>query len=101
MDPTQAFAAWSSATLHVAQRLRLEPAAATADLSALLRFTAPSLPDELDETEIAELLAELHRRGEAPVNELLQVLEPARRGAAGQRAALWLLRTGLAVCCGL
>jgi alpha-maltose-1-phosphate synthase len=100
MDPTQAFAAWPSATLHVAQRLRLEPAAATTDLSALLRFTAPSLPGELDETEIAELLAELHRRGEAPVNELLQVLEPARRGA-GRRGALWLLRTGLAVCCGL
>jgi alpha-maltose-1-phosphate synthase len=96
MDPTQAFAAWPSATLHVAQRLRPDPAAATTDLSTLLRFTAPSLPGELDETEIARLLAELHRRGEAPVNELLQVLEPARRGA-GRRAALWLLRTGLAV----
>ena len=94
MDPTQAFAAWPSATLHVAQRLRPEPAAATTDLSTLLRFTAPSLPGELDETEIASLLAELHRRGDAPVNELLQVLEPARRGA-GRRAALWLLRTGL------
>jgi alpha-maltose-1-phosphate synthase len=96
MDPTQAFAAWPSATLHIAQRLRPEPAAATTDLSTLLRFTAPSLPGELDETEIAGLLAELHRRGEAPVNELLQVLEPARRDA-GRRAALWLLRTGLAI----
>jgi alpha-maltose-1-phosphate synthase len=96
MDPTQAFAAWPSATLHVAQRLRPDPAAATTDLSTLLRFTAPSLPGELDETEIASLLAELHRRGDAPVNELLQVLEPARRDA-GRRTALWLLRTGLAI----
>ena len=96
MDPTQAFAAWPSATLHVAQRLRPEPAAATTDLSTLLRFTAPSLPGELDETEIASLLAELHRRGDAAVNELLRVLEPARRDA-GRRTALWLLRTGLAI----
>jgi hypothetical protein len=72
------------------------PPLAPTDLSTLLRFTAPFLPGELDETEIAGLLAELHRRGHAPVNELLQVLEPARCGA-GRRAALWLLRTGLAI----
>jgi starch synthase len=96
MDPTQAFAAWPSAAFHITERLRAEPAAATADLSALLRFTAPSLPSELNETEIAGLLAELQRRNEAPVDELLRVLEPAKR-SAGRRAALWLLRTGLVI----
>jgi hypothetical protein len=69
---------------------------ATTELRSLLRFTAPSLPSELDEAGIAKLLAELHRRGEATVRELLEVLEPTRRGA-GQRAVLWLLRVGLAV----
>ena len=96
MDPTQAFAAWPSAAFHITERLRAEPAAATADLSALLRFTAPSLPSELNETEMAGLLAELQRRNEAPVDELLRILEPAKR-SAGRRAALWLLRTGLVI----
>jgi alpha-maltose-1-phosphate synthase len=96
MDPTQAFAAWPSAAFHITERLRAEPSATTADLSALLRFTAPSLPSELHEAEIDGLLAELRRRNEVPLNELLQVLEPTRH-SAGRRAALWLLRTGLAI----
>ena len=94
MDPTQAFAAWPSRTFELSLRLRPEPAAVNVDLSALLRFTAPALPDEPDEAEIAALLAELHRRGEMPARELVEALEPKRR-AAGARAALWLLRTGL------
>jgi glycosyltransferase involved in cell wall biosynthesis len=96
MDPNQAFAAWPSGTFCLSQRLRPEPMPATADLPALLRFTAPALPGELDETGIARLLAELHRRGEATGQELLEVLEPAQRRAGG-RAVLWLLRVGLAV----
>lgn len=95
-DPNQAFAAWPSGTFHLSQRLRPDPVTATTELRSLLRFTAPSLPSELDEAGIAKLLAELHRRGEATVRELLEVLEPTRRGA-GQRAVLWLLRVGLAV----
>jgi starch synthase len=95
MDPTQAFAAWPSGTFHPSQRLRPDPVAATSDLRSLLRFTAPALPGELDEVGITELLAELHRRGEATGRELLEVLDPAQRGA-GQRALLWLLRVGLA-----
>lgn len=95
MDPNQAFAAWPSGTFHLSQRLRPDPAMATADLSTLLRFTAPALPGELDETQIAGLLAELHRCGEATARELLvEVLEPAQR-SAGARAILWLLRVGL------
>ncbi len=94
MDPTQTFAAWPSGTFQPSQRLRLDPAAATVDLPTLLRFTAPALPSELDETGIAGLLAELHGRGEATPRELLEVLEPAQRGVA-RRAVLWLLRVGL------
>jgi starch synthase len=97
-DPTQVFAMWPSDTFHLSQRLRPDPLAATTELRSLLRFTAPSLPSELDEAGTSKLLAELHRRGEATVRELLEVLEPARRGA-GQRAVLWLLRVGLAVRC--
>jgi alpha-maltose-1-phosphate synthase len=97
MDSNQAFAMWPSGTFQLSQRLRLDPAAATTtELRALLRFTAPSLPGELDEPEISELLAQLRRRGDATVEELLRVLEPPRRDA-GQRAVLWLLRVGLAV----
>jgi alpha-maltose-1-phosphate synthase len=94
MDPTQAFAAWPTGTFDLSQRLRADLAAATADLHALLRYTAPTLPCELDETGINELLAELHRRGEATAWDLLEVLEPAQRDA-GRRAVLWLLRVGL------
>jgi len=96
MDPHQAFAAWPSSTFHFSQPLRPDPAAITADLLSLLRFTAPSLPGELDETRIAELLAELHHRGEATARELVEVLEPTQR-VAGERAMLWLLRVGLVV----
>src|SRR5262249_50237783 len=95
MDPNQAFAAWPSGTFRLSQRLRPDPMAATTDLRFLVRFTAPRLPGELDEPRIIELLAELHRRGEATGQALLKVLEPAKRGA-GQRAVLWLLRVGLA-----
>jgi glycosyltransferase involved in cell wall biosynthesis len=95
MDPNQAFAAWPSGTFHLSQRLRPDPMVATTDLRSLVRFTAPSLPSELDEAGIIELLAELHRRGKATGRELLEVLEPAKRGA-GRRALLWLLRVGLA-----
>jgi glycosyltransferase involved in cell wall biosynthesis len=95
MDPNQAFAAWPSGTFHLSQRLRPDPVAATTDLRSLVRFTAPSLPSELDEAGIIELLAELHRRGKATGRELLEMLEPANRGA-GRRALLWLLRVGLA-----
>jgi hypothetical protein len=96
MDPNQAFATWPRATFHVSLRLRPDPAAAATDLHSLVRFTAPALPGELDEAGITELIDELNRRGETTVRELLEVLEPARRGA-GQRAVLWLLRVGLAV----
>jgi alpha-maltose-1-phosphate synthase len=95
MDPNQAFASWPSGTFHLSQRLRPDPVTATTELRSLLRFTAPSLPGELDEVGITELIDELHRRGEATAGELLEVLEPTRRGA-GQRAVLWLLRVGLA-----
>jgi alpha-maltose-1-phosphate synthase len=97
-DPTQAFAMWPSDTFDLSQRLRPDPLTATTELHSLLRFTAPSLPNELDEAGTSKLLAELYRRGEATVRELLEVLEPARHGA-GQRAVLWLLRVGLAVRC--
>jgi alpha-maltose-1-phosphate synthase len=96
MDPNQAFAAWPSGTFHLSQRLRPDPAAATVDLPTLLRFTAPALSSDLDETEISALLAELHRRGEATARELLEVLELTQRDA-GARAVLWLLRVGLVV----
>ena len=96
MDPNQAFAAWPSGVFCLSQQLQPESASITTDLTALLRFTAPALPGELNEAGIARLLAELHRRGEATARELLEVLEPAQRGA-GQRAVLWLLRVGLAV----
>jgi alpha-maltose-1-phosphate synthase len=96
MDPNQAFATWPSGTFHLSQRVRPDPVTATTELCTLLRFTAPSLPGELDEAGIERLLAELHRRGEATVHELLEVLEPTKR-SAGQRAALWLLRVGLAM----
>jgi alpha-maltose-1-phosphate synthase len=95
MDPNQAFAAWPSGTFHLSQRLRPDPMATTTDVRSLVRFTAPSLPGELDEPGISELLVELHRRGEVTGQELLEILEPAKRGA-GQRAVLWLLRVGLA-----
>jgi starch synthase len=94
MDPTQAYAAWPSGTFHSSQRLRPDPAAASADLPTLLRFTAPALSSDLGETKISGLLAELYRRGEATARELLEVLEPAQRDA-GPRALLWLLRVGL------
>lgn len=96
MDPTQAFASWPSGTFDLSQRLQPDPAAANVDLPTLLRFTAPALPGELDETGIAALQAELHRRNEATGLELLNVLNPTQHGA-GKRALLWLLRTGLAV----
>jgi starch synthase len=96
MDPTQAFAAWPSGTFDLSRRLRPDPMAATTDLRSLVRFTAPSLPGELEEAGIAELLAELQRRGEATARELIEALEPARRGA-GRRAVLWLVRVGLAM----
>jgi len=96
MDATQAFAAWPSATFQPSQRLKPDPAAATVDLPTLLRFTAPALPSELDEAGIAGLLTQLHRRGEATIQELLEMLEPMQR-SAGARAVLWLLRVGLVV----
>ena len=96
MDATQAFAAWPSATFQPSQRLKPDPAAATVDLPTLLRFTAPALPSELDEAGIAGLLTQLHRRGEATIQELLEMLEPMQR-SAGVRAVLWLLRVGLVV----
>jgi alpha-maltose-1-phosphate synthase len=95
MDPNQAFAAWPRRAFHSSQRLRPDPMAATTELRTLLRFTAPALPDELEEAGITELLTELHRRGEATAQELVEVLEPAKRGR-GLRAVLWLLRVGLA-----
>jgi starch synthase len=94
MDATQAFTAWPSGTSKPSQRLKPDPAAATVDLPTLLRFTAPALPSELDEAGIAGLLTQLHRRGEATLQELLEVLEPAQR-SAGARAVLWLRRVGL------
>ena len=94
--PDPSFCHVAERHLHLSQRP--DPLAATTELRSLLRFTAPSLPSELDEAGTSKLLAELHRRGEATVRELLEVLEPARRGA-GQRAVLWLLRVGLAVRC--
>jgi glycosyltransferase involved in cell wall biosynthesis len=105
MDPTRAFAAWPSRTFQFSQRLR--PVPGSADLRALLRFTAlaePGKRDEAaaarqlaeDEAGIARLLAELHRRGEAGAEELLEALEPAQQGA-GRRLVLRLLRMGLAV----
>jgi glycosyltransferase involved in cell wall biosynthesis len=96
MDPFHAFAAWPSGTLHLSQRLRPDLMSATIDLRSLVRFTAPALPGELNEAEIAELLSELQRRKETTAQELLEVLEPTRLGA-GRRALLWLLRVGLAV----
>jgi hypothetical protein len=96
MDPTQAFAAWPSGTFDLSRRLRPDPMAATTDLRSLVRFTAPSLPGDLDEVGIAELLAEPQRRGEATARELIDALKPARRGA-GKRAVLWLMRVGLAM----
>jgi starch synthase len=96
MDPNQAFAAWPSSTFCLSQRLRPEPRPQTVDIRALLRFTAPALPGELDEAGITRLFAELHRCGEATGQELLGVLEPAQR-SAGARAILWLLRVGLVI----
>ncbi len=94
MDATRAFAAWPSLALKPSRRLRLEPVAATVDLSTLLLFTAPALPNELDETGIAQLLSELQRCGETTVEQLLQLMEPVKRDR-GRRAILWLLRVGL------
>jgi starch synthase len=94
MDPNQAFAAWPTGKFHLSQRLRPDPAATIIDIHSLVRFTAPTLPGELDEAGISKLVAELHRRGEATGRELLEVLEPTQR-AVGRRAVLWLLRTGL------
>ncbi len=94
MDATQAFAAWPGGTFQPSQRLKPDPAAATVDLPTLLRFTAPALPSELDEAGIAGLLIQLHRRGEATTQELLELLDPAQR-SAGMRAVLWLRRAGL------
>jgi hypothetical protein len=105
MDPTQAFAAWPSGTFHFSRRLR--PVPTSANPRALLRFTALAEPGKLDEARvarllaedeagIARLLAELHRRGEARAEELLEVLEPAQQDA-GRRLVLRLLRMGLAV----
>jgi hypothetical protein len=62
--------------------------AATTDLLSLMRFTAPSLPGELAEARIIELLAELQRRGEATGQELLEVLEPTMRSARRRAVAL-------------
>jgi len=94
MDATRAFAAWPTAALESSRRLRLEPVAATVDLSTLLVFTAPALPNELDETGIARLLSELQRCGEATVEQLLHLMEPVECNR-GRRAILWLLRVGL------
>jgi alpha-maltose-1-phosphate synthase len=104
MDPTRAFAAWPSHTFQFSQRLR--PAPASADLRTLLGFTAltePGKPDKAgiarlldqDEAGIARLLEELHRRGGATAEELLEALEPAQQDA-GRRLVLRLLRMGLA-----
>ena len=87
MDPNQACSAWPSGTSRDSLRLRPDPAAATTDL--LCRANGTKLGS-------LELIGELNRRGETTVRELLEVLEPTRRGA-GQRAVLWLLRVGLAV----
>jgi hypothetical protein len=95
MDPMQAFAAWPSGTFHLSKRLRPDPMSVTIDLRSLVRFTAPALPSELDEAGVAELLAEVHRCGEITAEELLELLDPAKR-SAGRRAVLWLLRVGLA-----
>jgi hypothetical protein len=95
MDPTQAFAAWPSGTFRLSQRLRPAPASATTDPFSLLCYTQTALPSKLDEAGIGRLLAELHRRGEATVGELLEVLKPTHD--IGQQAVLWLLRVGLAV----
>jgi starch synthase len=94
MDATQAFAVWPSGTFNLSLRLRSEPESTAADLSTLLRFTAPALPGELDEPAIGGLLAELHRHREATARELLEGLDSSQR-RAGQRAILWLLRVGL------
>jgi alpha-maltose-1-phosphate synthase len=105
MDPTQAFAAWPSGTFRFSQRLR--PVPASADLRTLLGFTALAEPGKRDEAGIARLLAEdeagiarllveLHRRGEARAEELLEALEPTQQDA-GRRWVLRLLRMGLAV----
>jgi alpha-maltose-1-phosphate synthase len=95
MDPHQACAAWPTRSFHLSQRLRPDPNSAVSDLSTLLAFTSPALPDELEEDGIAMLLTELQCRGEATAEELLRVLDPARN-SAGQRALVWLLRVGLA-----
>jgi starch synthase len=94
MDPLRAFAAWPSGAFHLSQRLRPDPMSATTDVRSLVRFTAPALPGELDETGIIELLAEIQRRGETTAKELVKVLDPAKR-RAGRRAVLWMLRVGL------
>jgi glycosyltransferase involved in cell wall biosynthesis len=94
MDATQAFAAWPSGTFQPSQRLKPDPAAAAVNLANLVRFTAPALPSELDEGGIAVFLTQLHNRGEATGQELLEMLEPAQR-RAGARAVLWLRRVGL------
>ena len=91
MDPNRAFARWPSRTFNLSQRLRPDLAMTMTELRSLLRFTAPSLPSELDEAGITELLDELHRRAEATAQELVEVLEPGKREAA-LRAVLWLLR---------
>ena len=76
------------------KRWTLERIGAHGDSKMVLRFTAPALPSELDEAGITGLLTQLHRRGEATAQELLEVLEPAQR-SAGARAVLWLRRVGL------
>jgi hypothetical protein len=53
MDATQAFDGWPAVALHFSRTLRLEPAAATANLPSLLVSTAPELPNELDKTGTA------------------------------------------------
>jgi hypothetical protein len=83
MYATLTFAGWPAVALHLSHRVRLDLAAATADLLTLLVF---ALPNELDETGIARLLAELRGDGRGE-------RRPAEPNA-GRRAVLWLLRGG-------
>jgi starch synthase len=96
MDPTQAFEAWPSTTFSLSQRLGPEAEPPASDVISLLNFTASALPSALHEDDIMRLLSELRQRGEASAEELLNVLDPPVR-AAGARAILWLMRTGLIV----
>lgn len=69
MDATQAFAGFPAVILHLTRRLRLDSAAATADLFRHLAFTAPVLPNQLGDTEFARPLSGLQRCREATPSE--------------------------------